>query len=244
MDVSQGQVGQAAGGDVLQGDGAVASLPLHVPMEGHQVDAPVPWGGKAHQGRAVGLGGGKGRAVHHAVEAGQLHPLHRHGGKDMYVVRPRRAGVHRTGAVAVMVARGDEHRGGDAPQGPGQGLYGLLVGLAAVQQVSGEQHHVRPPLLRQPGQPVQQLPLLGPAGPGLVRGQGGKRGVQVEIRPVDDCQHRCLGSFLAGDITRGCPPARRSRTAAGRCRWRRVRSPAYRGPGRAQSGGAARPESG
>ncbi len=97
----------------------------------------------------------------------------------------------------------------------------------------------RPPAAPPPARPAgPAAPAARPGGPWPCPGAGRQTGVQVEIRPVDDCQHRCLGSFLAGDITRGCPPARRSRTAAGRCRWRRVRSPACRGRGGLKAAGS------
>ena len=51
--------------------------------------------------------------------------------------------------------------------------------------------------LCQVGQAAQQLPLLGAALPGLVRRQGGKRGVQVKVRPVDEFQHGVVPFFYS-----------------------------------------------
>ena len=246
--MAQGQIGQAAGGDVGGIDRAIAALAVHVAVEGHQVDAPVSGGGKAHEGGAVGLGGGEGRPVDGASQLGQGHRLHRHGGKDVYVVGPGGIGVHRPGTVAVVVARGDEHRDLDLAQGAGEGLHRLLIGLAGVQQIAGQEHQIGPHLLGQVGQPVQQLPLLLPPLPCLVRGQGGKGGIQMKVRPVNDGQHGDI--FLSNRIPKGSavnpagPAAQSPRTCGRRYRWRRGRSPACRAPPPAQTAGAGPPGSG
>ena len=83
-----------------------------------------------------------------------------------------------------MVARGDGHRGGDAAQSGGQSLGGLPVSLGRVQQVSGQEHQIGPSLDGGVGQGVQQKPLFAASLPGLFGGEGGKRGVQMEVGGV------------------------------------------------------------
>ena len=83
-----------------------------------------------------------------------------------------------------MVAGGDKDRAAHVPQGEGQGLGGLPVGVLPVQQVAREQHQIGPPVPGQVGQPPGQRALLAAALGRPLRREGGEGGVQVEIRPV------------------------------------------------------------
>ena len=107
----------------------------------------------------------------------------------MDVVRPVQGGIQGLGRIGVVVARGNEHRAWNLPQGLGQGLGGLPVGLPPVQQVAGEEHQAGLPLPGKLGQAGQELPLLPPPLGGLVRGQAGEGAVQVEVGPVDEFDH-------------------------------------------------------
>ena len=80
-----------------------------------------------------------------------------------------------------MVARGDKHRAAGLPQGPDQGLSGLGIELAAVEQVAGEQHQVGSAAPGQLGQAGEQLPLLPPAPGGLLGVQRGEGRIQMEV---------------------------------------------------------------
>ena len=121
----------------------------------------------------------------------------------MDVVRPVQGGVQGLGRIGVVVARRNEHRAGNLPQGLGEGLGGLPVGLPPVQQVAGEEHQVGLPLPGKPGQAGEELPLLPPPLGGLVRGQAGEGAVQVEVGPVDEFDHWVVsfpGGFASAEI--------------------------------------------
>ena len=96
-------------------------------------------GGEAQEGGAVGMGGGKGRSVDDTIELWELNGFHRDGGENMYIVGPVGSGVNGAGGPEIVIAWGDEHRDMDFRQGAGEGLDCLLIGLAGVQQVAGEQ---------------------------------------------------------------------------------------------------------
>ena len=189
MDVAQGQIVQAAGGDLLLGDGAVAAAGGRVPVETGQRQPSVLRRLKAGQGGVRLVGGTEGPAIDGAVELGQVHPLHSGRSEDVDVVRPLQGGVHRGGAIAVVVARGQEHRAGDAAQCLGEGLGRLPIDGLPVHQVAGQQHQVGLLLPGQLGQAGQQVPLLPPPLGRPLRAEAGKGAVQMEVRPVNDVQH-------------------------------------------------------
>lgn len=68
MDVSQRQIGKAAGGDLLLADGIVPGLRgVDLPVEQADMELPVGGGGEASE-EAVGLlTVGKGRTVEHQI---------------------------------------------------------------------------------------------------------------------------------------------------------------------------------
>ena len=186
--MAQGQVVQPRGGDGGGGNRAVfASSPaVHVAVEDHQLQPAVLRRGKAVQRAALPPGGRKGRAVDHGVLLRQLHGLNLAGAEDMYVLRPQLGRVGGAGGVAVVVARREEDRRADAPQGAGEGLDRLLIGGVPVQQVAGQENRLGPPVGAQVGQALQQLPLLrAPLGrlPGV---QAVKGGIQMKIRRVNN----------------------------------------------------------
>ena len=190
VDVAQSQVVQAAAGDGGPGDGGVVLPAVHLPVEDGQLHPALGGlGPEAGQGVVPPVGGGEGAPPDGAPQVGEFHSLEVLCRKNMYVVRPVQGGVQGLGAEKVVVARGDEHRTGDLPQVPGQGLGGLPVGLPPVQQVAGQEHQVRPPLRRQPGQAAGQLPLLPAPLGGLLGRQAGEGAVQVEVSPVDQFYH-------------------------------------------------------
>ena len=94
----------------------------------------------------------------------------------------------------------------EAPQGPGQGLGGLPIGPPAVQQVARQQQQVGLPLPGQPGQTVQQFPLLLPPGGRLLRRQAGKGAVQMQVRPVDQFDHGKKAPFPPDLLLQVHPP--------------------------------------
>ena len=104
----------------------------------------------------------------------------------MHVFRHLQPGIGGFGGIEVVVARGDEHRRGNAPEGLDQALPGLKIGAAAVQQVAAEQHQIHPLAGGEPRQRVQQLPLLPPADGGLPCGQRLKGRVQMQVRRVQE----------------------------------------------------------
>ena len=87
-----------------------------------------------------------------------------------------------------MIARGDEHRRGDAAQAADEVLPGLAVGVVAVEQVAAEQHEVYLLAHGQLRQGGEQLALLLAADGRLARGQRLEGRIQVQIRRVKDLQ--------------------------------------------------------
>ena len=188
--MAQGGIGRAA---FFQGfrvyRGVIPRRP-HLAVDAEQMQLPVVRGGEPRQRVVLPVGGGKGAAMHRAVEPGQLHPLHLRLCKDVYIVRPAVCGVGRLGVKVVMVAGGNEHRHGHLPQGPAERPDGLWAHPSPVQQVAGKENQIDGLFLGQPGQPGRNVPQLPPAQGALVRGQAGKGGIQVKIGGVEHL-HSC-----------------------------------------------------
>ena len=190
VDVAQRQIVQTGNGDIFCGHRAIAAalLGIHIGVEHHQVQLAVCRDGKALQQAVTTAVGGKGGAVYHRVELGQLHRFDFTGTEDMYVVRP---GIHRVGGavgIVIVIAGGDKHGDLKLTQCAGKGLDGLLIDPVAVQQVAGKQHHFGTGGMSKVHQPVQNLTLLGAALDGLLRAQTIKGRIQMEIRGVNNTQ--------------------------------------------------------
>ena len=214
VDVAQGQVGQAAAGDVLRSEGTVGTLGGGVPVEAAQVEFPVRRGGEARQGAVLLVGGAEGPAPDGAVPIRQGDALHPGGAEDVDLLRPVGGSPHRLLGPAVVVARGDKHRTGHLPQGDFQGPDGLGVDPLRVQQVAGQEDQVGPPVPGQLGQPGGQLPQLLPPPGGPLGAQAGEGAVQMEVGPVDQFHHGRSPLF-----TPGYPPGGRTGTFSSRYRW-------------------------
>ena len=115
---------------------------------------------------------------------GQVHPLHIALPEDEHILGPDGSGVEAPRPIKIVVPRGDDHRGGDAPQSGGQSLGGLPVGLSGIQKVPGQHHQIGPPLNGGVRQLVQQQPLLRPSLPGLLQPQSGEGRVQMKVGGV------------------------------------------------------------
>ena len=186
VDMPQGQVVQAGGGDVLGGDGAVVPVTGHVAVETHEPQAAVLRRGqmKARQRGLGQMGAGEGPAVDRAALLRQVHGGDGLAGEDVDVGRPVHRSVDAARGAEVVVARGEEHGTGQLPQAPEQGLNRLRIDPLGIEQVAGQQDQVGPPVLGQLHQPVQQLPLLPPPLRRPGGGKAGKGAVQVEVGPV------------------------------------------------------------
>ena len=86
----------------------------------------------------------------------------------MYVLRPGRHGVGRTGGVVIVVSGGDKDGDFDLRQGARQSLDRFVVDPVAVQQITGEQNHVGLGGAGQFRKAIQNLPLFRAALDGLL----------------------------------------------------------------------------
>ena len=195
MDVAQGQIGKAAGGDVLPGHGIIDRLLTKLPVEDAEVDETVLRGGEAPEEPRLLGGCGEGRPVDHGSQRPQEDALHLGRPEKMNVPRPV-PGVGALRPEGIVVARGQEDRYRHGGQGLLHSLRRLRVD-PAVKEVAGEQHEIRPPGPNGLRQSPHELPLLPAALCRLLRRQGGKGAVQMEVRRVDEFQHRIPPQFCS-----------------------------------------------
>ena len=196
MDVPQGQVRKAAGGDLLPADGIVPDLRrVDLPVEQTDMDFAVRRGGKAGQEALRLFRPGKGPAVDHQVFLRPRHGRQAWLGENMHVFRPLHRQVGAAGAVPVMVAGGNIDLGVHLTQGGGKTLRRVPVSRRAVEQVSCQQHQLHAVLIGVVGKAHRQFPALPAAVRRLLRRQSGKGTVQVEVRRVNEFQHSPLPQF-------------------------------------------------
>ena len=195
VDVAQGQVGKAAGGDVLPRHGAIDRLLTKFPVEDADVDEAILRGGEAPEEPRLLGGRGEGRPVDHGSQRPQGDAFHLGRPEDMDVPRPV-PGVGALRPEGIVVARREENRHRHLRQGLLHGLHRFGVGLS-VKEIAGEQHEIRLPGPNGLRQSPHELPLLPPALRRLLRRQGGKGAVQVEVRRVDEFQHRIPPQFCS-----------------------------------------------
>ncbi len=182
------------------------------------------WARKPARGSSLPVGGGQGAPPDRALERRKFHTLRSFCGKNMDVVRPVQGGIQGLGRIGVVVARGNEHRAWNLPQGlrPGPGR---SPGRSAARPAGRRRGAPgRPPAPGQAGPGGPGAPAAPPAagrpgpGPGRRRGRpGGSRrreGCEAWKTPF---QRESEGK--TGWLTPGCPDVPPRRISGWRCRW-------------------------
>ncbi len=188
MDMAQGQVAQAGGGDIRRG-GRPISGAIGVAMQDHEMRPPVLRGVKARQGGQLPItkrGTGDG-----AVAQVQCFDLGRR--ENMHLAGPGIAPVRAVRPHGIMVARGDKNLRRAFGQGLAQLVDGIAIDCAGIKEIPGQQHQAAARPAAEAGEKLQQLAGLSAALGSLFWRQPGKGRIQMQVRRVqqlDRLNHR------------------------------------------------------
>ena len=105
----------------------------------------------------------------------------------MDILRPAVFQVRRAGQQSIVVAGRDKNGAAAGRQRGPERLERVTVDTGAVKQVARQQHGRA--ALGQRGQPLEHEPLLGAALDGLLRRQGRKGGIKMQIRRMQQLNH-------------------------------------------------------
>ena len=220
MRMAKGKIIKAARRDLLARDRIVALLRrVQVGMQHAQPHQSVLRRMEAREQARLLRGRGERRAVHGAAQLRQLHALDLPRFENMHVFRPRKRRIERTRRIKIVVARRNEYTRTHAAERFEQLFDRFAVGRLAVEQVSGEQHHVDPVLVDVICEPFRGGAALAAAQLRLLGAERAERAVEVKVRRVNDPDGHGALPFLSPLWACRRRPSRRS--------WRSI-SPAPR----------------
>ena len=198
MDVTEGEVVQPGRRDVLRRDGVIGRVRLQIAVQHHDIQPLRIAHGKAAQ-QGGRFRGGEACAVNVAVQRVQMDAFYLVFGKNMDIFAPILRQVGRTARHEIVVAGRDEDLRVQRGKERLERVERIAVDPCAVEQVARQQHQIAPTALL--GKSGKRLPLFGAALYGKLRRQRGKRGVEMQIRRVQELNHS-VSPFPFSDTAR------------------------------------------